>query len=417
MINYEITKLDNGITVISEMLPYVKTFSLGFFFDVGSRDEDESNNGISHFIEHMLFKGTEKRSAKKLSDEIESTGGYLNAFTSKEHTCYYGRGLAKNLTKTFSVLSDMIQYSTFKKNEIDKEAGVIIDELYDIEDSPEELIFDTFETNIFKGNKVAMPIIGTEANINKFNREMILDYIDNNYGFDNLYIVASGFVEHKKLIALTEKYFTKDMGIRKSNREIVKINQAQDQLISKEIQQTHMILGNTTYGYHDYKNRIAVNVLSQILGEGSSSRLFQRLREKNGIAYQINTFLNSFYDISTFGAYISTNDKSFSKAQKLIFDEFKKIKSKKVSEQELKRAKEYLKGSILMSMESTSNRMIRMAQSYIYFGKIHSTDESVAIIDEVSSDQVLELANMLLEEKELNKVIISSGNLSIQSAA
>ena len=417
MINYEITKLDNGITVISEMLPYVKTFSLGFFFDVGSRDEDESNNGISHFIEHMLFKGTEKRSAKKLSDEIESTGGYLNAFTSKEHTCYYGRGLAKNLTKTFSVLSDMIQYSTFKKNEIDKEAGVIIDELYDIEDSPEELIFDTFETNIFKGNRVAMPIIGTEANINKFNREMILNYIDANYGFDNLYIVASGFVEHKKLIALTEKYITKDMGVRKSSREIVKINPAQDQLISKEIQQTHMILGNTTYGYQDYKNRIAVNVLSQILGEGSSSRLFQRLREKNGIAYQINTFLNSFYDISTFGAYISTNDKSFSKAQKLIFDEFKKIKSKKVSEQELKRAKEYLKGSILMSMESTSNRMIRMAQSYIYFGKIHSTDESVAIIDEVSSEQVLELANMLLEEKELNKVIISSGNLSMQSAA
>lgn len=417
MINYEITELDNGVKVISEFIPYVKTFSLGFFFDVGSRDEDFDNNGISHFIEHMFFKGTEKRSAKKLSDEIESTGGYLNAFTSKEHTCFYGRGLAKNLAKTFSVLSDMIQYSTFRESEIAKEAGVVIDELYDIEDTPEELIFDKFESNIFTGNSLAHPIIGTEENISGFSRDIILQYIDKHYGFDNLVIVASGYVEHKKLINLTEKYFRKNLGISHRSRENVSVRPVKDMVICKEIQQTHMILGTPTFGFNNIPERTAVNILSQILGEGSSSRLFQRIREKNGIAYQINTFLNSFFDISTFGAYISTNEKSFGKASKLIYDEFRKIQSKPVSDQELKRAKEYLKGSILMSMESTTNRMIRMAQSYIYFGKIHSVDESVELIDAVSKEKIMELANRLLTEDSLNKVIICSNENSVQEAA
>ncbi|GJQ62255.1 MAG: peptidase M16 [Melioribacteraceae bacterium] len=417
MINYEITKLDNGATIISEFIPYVKTFSLGFFFDVGSRDEDLENNGISHFIEHMFFKGTEKRSAKKLSDEIESTGGYLNAFTSKEHTCFYGRGLSKNLAKTYSVLSDMIQNSTFRQSEINKEAGVVIDELYDIEDTPEELIFDKFESNIFSGNSLAYPIIGTEENIRAFSREKIVKYINKYYGFDNLVIVASGYVEHKKLIKLTEKYFRKDIGKTQARRKEVSVQSVKDMVISKEIQQTHMILGTPTFGFNNIPERTAVNILSQILGEGSSSRLFQRIREKNGIAYQINTFLNSFYDISTFGAYISTNEKSFGKARKLIFEEFKKIKSKQVSDQELKRAKEYLKGSILMSMESTTNRMIRMAQSYIYFNKIHSVEESVELIDAVDKVKVMELANLLLTDENLTKVIICSDENAVEEAA
>lgn len=417
MINCEVTKLDNGITIISEFLPYVKTFSLGFFFDAGSRDECEENNGISHFIEHMFFKGTEKRSAKKLSDEIESTGGYLNAFTSKEHTCYYGRGLAKNLPKTFNVLSDMIQNSTFKKSEIEKEAGVIVDELYDIEDSPEELIFDKFESSIFNGNSLAYPIIGTEENIMAFNRDTITGYLGENYGFNNLYIVASGYVDHKKLISLAGKYFNKNLGKRENIRNEVILAPGKDEIITKDIQQTHMILGTTTAGFRDYTERATVSVLSQVLGEGSSSRLFQRIRERNGIAYQVNTFLNSFYDISTFGAYISTNDKSFGKAYKLIFEEFRKIKEKKASDTELKRAKEYLKGSILMSMESTSNRMIRMAQSYIYFGRVQTVEESVYEIDSVTADQVLEMANLLLDEKDLRKVIISSGTTPAINAA
>ncbi|MAT57956.1 MAG: peptidase M16 [Ignavibacteriae bacterium] len=412
----EITELSNGIRIVSENIPYVKSFSLGFWFDVGSRDEIQKNNGISHFLEHMFFKGTEKRSAKRLSDDIESLGGYLNAFTSKEQTCFYGRGLEPHLEKTFSVLSDMIQNSVFKENEVKKEAQVVIDELYDIEDSPEELIFDKFETSIFSGNSLSYPIIGTEKNLQNFKRNDLIEFVKSNYGFNNFYIVASGAIDHKKLLKLADKYITKDLGITKKKRDTFKKETIKNSFVYKEIQQAHLIMGRTTYGYNS-KRRTELSVLGQILGEGSSSRLFQSVRERNGIAYQINSFLNSFYDVSTFGIYYSTNDKNVEKAQNLILNELTKLKNKKVSDRELKRAKEYLKGSILMSLESTTNRMLRIAQSYIYFNKIKSVEETIEEINSVTKEKILELSNELFDESKFSKSIISSKNLLLHSAA
>jgi len=206
---FQKTVLPQGIKIVSEHIPYVKSFSLGFWFNVGSRDENQHNNGITHFIEHMLFKGTQKRSARAIANDIESYGGYLNAFTSKEHTCYYGRGLTKHLEKTFDVLADMIQNPAFKENEIKKEAGVVVDELYDIEDSPEELIFDKFEEYLFKGNPLGLPVIGTEKNIRSFTREDLFDFINNKYGFNNFTIAASGNMDHRELIRLANKYIVK----------------------------------------------------------------------------------------------------------------------------------------------------------------------------------------------------------------
>ncbi len=412
----KITELSSGVRVISENIPYVKSFSLGFWFDVGSRDEASKNNGISHFLEHMFFKGTEKRSAKRLSDEIESLGGYLNAFTSKEHTCFYGRGLEPHLEKTFSVLSDMIQNSLFKENEIKKESKVVIDELYDIEDSPEELIFDKFETSIFKGNSLSYPIIGNEKNLNNFSRNDLFSFVKDNYGFNNLYIVASGALDHQALLKLADKYIVKDLGITKKKRASIKKEVIKDVFVFKEIQQAHVIMGKKTFGYNS-KRRTELSVLGQILGEGSSSRLFQSVRERNGIAYQINSFLNSFYDVSTFGVYYSTNDRNVEKAQSLIFAELNKLKNKKVSDKELKRAKEYLKGSILMSLESTTNRMLRIAQSFIYFGKIKSVEETIKEIDLISKERILEISNELFDESKFSKAIISSKNLLLHSAA
>ncbi|MFC2135276.1 M16 family metallopeptidase [Bacteroidota bacterium] len=415
MTNFKITELQNGIRIISENISHVKSFSLGFWFDVGSRDEKKNNNGISHFLEHMFFKGTVKRNARKISDDIESLGGYLNAFTSKEHTCFYGRGLAHNLEKTFDVLSDMIQNSLFKESEIRKEAGVVIDELNDIEDSPEELIFDKFETDLFQGNTLSLPIIGTQKNLNKFTRENLLDYIDKNYCFNNFYIVASGAVDHQKLIDLTKKYITKPLGMTGKKRKLPELSAAKELFVYKDILQSHFIIGKPTYGFRN-KERSGVSVFSQILGEGSSSRLFQSVREKNGIAYQINSFLNSFLDISTFGLYFSTNEKSVDRALSLVYDEFKKLKSKKVSDRELKRAKEYLKGSIIMSLENTTNRMVRAGNSMIYFNRIRTLEETIRDIEAVSKDTILDLANELLDDKSLNKVLIGSRNLFLRSA-
>ncbi|MCF8242958.1 MAG: insulinase family protein [Melioribacteraceae bacterium] len=416
MQNIQISELKNGIKVISEHIPYVQSFSLGFWFNVGSRDENEANNGISHFIEHMLFKGTKKRSAKRIADDIESHGGYLNAFTSKEHTCYYGRGLYTHLEKTFGVLADMIQNSVFKSSEIAKEASVIIDEMNDINDSPEELIFDKFETNIFNGNSLSKPIIGNEKNIRKLGKKDFQKYIEQHYHAGNMLIVASGKIDHNKLLKLSQKYFDEYITGKPADRKKVECKPVEDLFVYKDIQQAHLIIGALTDGY-TRTERNKASVLTHILGEGSSSRLFQIVREKHGIAYQINTFLNSFSDISTFGIYFSTNDKSVEKAQQLINNEFNKIKKKHVSERELKRAKEYITGSIIMSMENTTNRMLRVAHSIIYYGRIKTLDETLKEINSVTKEDIIKLSNKILDDKVLNRVVISSKNHLLHSAA
>ncbi|HZW38883.1 MAG TPA: pitrilysin family protein [Ignavibacteriaceae bacterium] len=412
MDNYKKTVLSNGIKIISEKIPYVKSFSLGFWFNVGSRDEIRKNNGITHFIEHMLFKGTKNRSARKIAEDIESYGGYLNAFTSKEHTCYYGRGLEQHLDRTFSVLSDMIQNPLFKENEIKKEANIIIDELNDINDNPEELIFDKFEEILFEKSSLGLPIMGTEHNIKKFRKEDLFDFIQSKYGFNNMTIAASGAVEHEKLIKLAERYFVKDLGIKKVKKRNIEVSFCSNQILEKPVQQMHIILGGATYGYKDDK-RTVVNVLSHILGEGSSSRLFQTVRERNGIAYQLNSFINSFFDISTFGVYLSTNVKQAEKAENLIFNEFKKLREKAVPERELKKAKEYIKGSLILSLESMSSRMFRMASSESYFDRLVSVDEMVSLIDRVTSNDILELSNALLVEDKLSKIVINPSEKNI----
>ena len=220
MINYRISKLNNGITVASERIEHVNSFSLGFWFNVGSRDETNNTNGISHLLEHMFFKGTRNRTATKISEEIESLGGYLNAFTSKEHTCYYGRGMKKYLHKTFLVLADMVQNSIFDEKELKKEAKVVIDELHDIEDSPDELI---------------MPIIGTENNVINFSRDDLIKYVDNNYCTENFYVVASGDIDHNSLVSMTEKYFLSVKSQKRSNRRKFKSKIPQNQFFYKDM--------------------------------------------------------------------------------------------------------------------------------------------------------------------------------------
>ncbi len=418
MSQYKKTILPNGIRILSENIPYVKSFSLGFWFNVGSRDENFEVNGITHFIEHMLFKGTKKRTPGRIARDIESLGGYLNAFTSKEHTCYYGRGLSEHIDKTFEVLSDMVQNPTFKPIEIKKEASVVVDELYDIEDNPEELIFDKFEEIIYSGNPLSYPIIGTEKNIKGFSQHHLFNFINEKYGFNRMIIAASGAVEHQKLLKLVDKYFAKNLGYSKIRRKNYNYSNlpSKIELVEKEIQQVHTIIGKTTFGYNNEERNKAA-LLTQILGEGSSSRLFQTVRERNGIAYQINSFLNSFYDISSFGVYFSTNEKLMDKALNLVLREFKKLRENKISERELNKAKEAIKGSMLLSLENTSSRMMRMAQSEFYHNRVKSVDEIIKNIDAVTREDVLEISNQLLDEDTFIKVIIKSKNALIKSAA
>jgi predicted Zn-dependent peptidase len=408
------TILPNGIKILTETLPESKSFSLGFWFEVGSRDEDLHNNGITHFIEHMFFKGTKKRSAKKIVTEIESCGGYLNAFTSKEQTCYYARGLVEHFSTSFDVISDMIQNSVFKQSEIEKEAGVIVDELKDVEDNPEELIFDKFEEILFSGSSLSYPILGNEKNIRKFSHSDFINYINQKYAYDKMLIASSGGIKHDEVIKMAEKYFDKDFRKSRIKRKFFTNHKAKPKSVNldKEIQQVHAIIGTSTYGYQS-KKRVHVSLLSQILGEGSSSRLFQSLRERNGIAYQVHSFLNSFLDTSVFGIYFSTNEKVAAKALSLVEMELNKLRTKKVSERELDKAKESLKGNIILSMESTSNRMIRMAQSELYYNHYKTLDEILNEINSVTVKNISDVADELLNTKSLNKLFVKPKKLII----
>ncbi len=407
MDNYYLTTLPGGTKIISEFIPHVKSFTLGFWFNVGTRDESLRNNGISHFIEHMLFKGTKKRTAKMIAEEIESYGGYLNAFTSKEHTCYYSKGLSENLGRTFSVLSDLIQNPLFKEIHIRKEAGVVIDELKDIDDNPEELLYDKFEEIIFNGNKLSYPVIGRENNIRNFSSGDLFNFHSTNYNTDGLLVVASGNLKHDELIKLTEKYITHRKKRYRRSREKFNTKKVEDAFIEKDVQQVHTIIGRATYGYND-KRRIQVRFLSALLGEGSSSRLFLAIREKLGITYQINSFLNSYNDTSAFGVYFSTNQNQYARVIDIIFKEFKKLKELTVSEKELKKVKEYLKGGIVLSLESTTNRMMRIANSILYYDKVLSVEDYLSKIDKITSEDVQKTANDLLNDSKLIKVILKS---------
>ncbi len=406
------TELPNGVKVLSEHIPHIESFSLGFWLNIGTRDEARKLNGICHFIEHMLFKGTHKRSARKISDDIESYGGYLNAFTSKENTCYYGRGLTKYVDKTFDVLADMVQNPLFRASDIKKESGVILDELRDIEDNPEELIFDKFEEIIFNRNPLALPVIGNEKSIGSFDHATLHAFHKQHYNLNNLLISASGRVDHDRLVGLAEKHILLNSKTKPKKRVAVELGEPQKVSMERDIAQVHCIIGRMSYGYKD-PQRLILNLLSTILGEGSSSRLFQAVRERQGITYQINTFVNSYYDASAFGVYLSTNEKNAPKAISIIEKEFKKLRTERVKERELSRVKEYLKGSIILGMENTSNRMIRMASNMIYHKRFIPVDEVIGRIDKITADQILEMADEVLDEATLTQLVLNSKKSSV----
>jgi len=264
-----------------------------------------------------------------------------------------------------------------------------------------------FEEIIFDGNKLSYPVIGKEANILKFNSNELFNYHCSNYNTNGLLIVASGNLKHDELIKLTEKYITERKSAHRRGRDKFNHKKVEDAFIEKDVQQVHTIIGRTTYGYND-KRRVPVRFLSALLGEGSSSRLFLAIREKLGITYQINSFLNSYNDTSAFGIYFSTNQNQYARVIEIIFKEFKRLKEIPISERELKKVKEYLKGGMLLSLESTTNRMMRIANSILYYDKVFSVEEYLAKIDKVTIEDVQKAANDLLNESKLIKVILKS---------
>jgi len=404
---YKKSILPNGVRVISEEIPLVRSVSLGVWVDVGSRDENESNNGIAHFIEHMAFKGTKKRSVRDIARSLESVGGYLNAFTGKEHTCFYARILDEFTPLAIDVLSDIVLNATFPEKEIEKEKGVVIEELKNAEDDPDDIIHDYFEKALFGSHPMGFPVIGTEKNLRSLRRLDLLKYISSRYSPDKTIIAAAGNIGHSALLGLTERAFgraTKPVNGKNVERTRPKAQKPDSKEYRKPIQQAHVCLGTVGYSMK-HKQRYSLMILNALLGDGMSSRLFQNIREKYGFAYNVYSFANMLSDTGTFGAYIGTDTSHVADSVDLIWNEFRKIRSRGISKSELERTKAQLKGGMMLSLESIPNRMMRLGSSELYFGEFNSMDSIIHHIEAVTIDDVSAVAEDLLTHESYSTVI------------
>ncbi|RMD87229.1 MAG: insulinase family protein, partial [Calditrichaeota bacterium] len=331
---YKKTRLDNGIRVISEKIPYVRSISIGAWLTVGSRDENASNNGISHYIEHMMFKGTKNRKAYEIAESLESVGGQINAFTSKELTCYYAHILDEHLEIAVDVISDILINSVFDEQEMEKEKQVIVEEINNMEDTPEEMIHELFIKDLFPDHPLGFSTLGTRENVWGFTRQDIYDYLSRNYAKNRLVIAAAGNVDHDKLVELVE---TKFVEFHNSvDRVLYPPNGPRqgENIIKNGGIQAHICLGTLAYSYRDPK-KFPLLILNTLLGAGMSSRLFQNIREKHGLAYSVYSFIDFLFDTGLFGVYIGTDKNKIGASIELINKELEDLKKNPVSKEEL----------------------------------------------------------------------------------
>lgn len=396
------TVLDNGITITTEHIPHVRSVSLGVWIVTGSRNEDTAHNGIAHFIEHMFFKGTRKRSALEISKAIDSVGGLLNALTSKEYTGLYVKVLDNNIAVAFDLLADIFLNSTFDPAEIEREREVIIQEIHLSEDTPDEYIQELFSKAFFKGHPLAQPILGNLETVSSFRRETLLSFLhQNHFQPSNIIISATGNLNHEQITQEFSKSFGA-MPQQTANHSRIALDPLSNFSIhTKELEQVHLCIG-TRGVEQDHALRYAGYVLNTVLGGSMSSRLFQEIREKKGLAYSVYSYFSSFFDTGVFTVYLGVSKKTVSEAVKLVIAELDKCRSSGISEAEITTAKEHLKGNTLLAAESVDNRMTRLAKSEIYFNRFIPLEEILASIDRVTMQDVQDLSRAIFDRRYLS---------------
>lgn len=404
--NYRKTVLPNGVRVVSESIPFVRSVSVGLWVDSGSRDEPADLNGISHFLEHMVFKGTERRSITDIARSLESVGGYLNAFTGKEHTCYYARALDEHLPLALDVTTDLLLHATFPQKELEKEKGVVIEELRNVEDDPDDLIHDITEREVFGRHPLGMPVIGTERTVRAFRRDDLTAHRAQFYTPDRLVVAAAGRLEHDELVRLTEKA----LGALKPSRRLARRAKPQRQRgrevrQAKPIQQAHLCLGTVGYSVHQ-RERFPLLVMNTLLGDGMSSRLFQSIRERRGFAYTVYSYANTMTDTGTFGVYAGLDASNVEKVRDLVWNELSALRTKPVPAAELRRTKDQLKGSMMLNLESIPNRMMRLGGSELSIGRLPSLEAVLESIDAVTSADIQRVAETLFRPERFATVIL-----------
>jgi len=395
---YKRFTLSNGIRVITEFIPYVNSISIGFWIGSGSRYENSFNNGVSHFIEHMIFKGTKNRSSKQIAEEIEGLGGQINAFTGKEATCFYVKLLDEHFETGIDVLCDMIMNPRFSMEDIEKEKGVVQEEINMYEDSPEDLVMDMLSRVTWKGDTLAYPILGTSETLKNFTRESIMEYYNRTYLPENMVISIAGNFKEDELIRKLEDRMSL---WRKDSQGPMKLSSPQMarniEVKSKDIEQVHLAFNfnGIKLGDGDLYSLLVVN---NYLGGGTSSRLFQTLREEKGYVYTIYSFPSSYMNAGTFTIYLALNEQYMRDAAKLIKGELNELVEKKMTEEQIKKAKEQLKGNYILGLESISSRMFGIGKAELLQRVVHEPKEILDKIDEISPEDVYRVIDKVFSD-------------------
>lgn len=401
--------LDNGLRIVMEKIDYLKSASIGIWVNIGSNNENEETNGMSHFIEHMLFKGTKNRKANEIAGEIDSMGGQINAFTSKEYTCFYIKVLKDNIKESLDILSDMFFNSLFLQEEIDKEISVVIEEIKMYEDSPEDIVHDKLSEIIFSNSPMAYNILGTEKTLKAFNSENVKNYMEENYSPYNTVIAIAGNFDEEELIKIIENKF-KHWNNKKVKNTLINNSGYQRQVtgINKDLEQLHICIGNKTVGRHD-KRYHPLLVLNNIFGGTMSSRIFQEVREKKGLVYTIYSYVYNYTNTGIFSIYAGMSHNQIEEALRTILKETVNIKNGNITQEEFLRAKQQIKGNYILSLESTSSRMSAIGRRELLYNEILYPEEVIEGINNVKLEDVLEVAKDLFDIENLS--VTFTGNL------
>jgi predicted Zn-dependent peptidase len=391
----EITTLPNGLRIVTEAMDRLQTTSIGVWVGVGARAEAAEQNGVSHMLEHMAFKGTTTRSARDIAEAIEDVGGHLNAYTSREQTAYYARVLGDDVPLAVDLLGDILQRSTFDPDELERERGVVIQEIGEVQDTPDDLVFDLLQEAAYPDQAVGRPILGTVETVSGFSREGLAGYMGQHYAADSMVVAAAGRIDHAELVELATRQFGDLKPNTRAEMPLAEYRGGEARC-DRKFEQVHLTFGFPGVAFTDDRF-FALQIMSTILGDGMSSRLFQEVRENRGLAYSVYSFTAALMDGGLFGIYAGTSPDQIDELVTVIADEVRKM-GDHVEPREFARARAQLKASTLMALESSSGRVEQMARQLLMFGRVIPLEEIVSRIDSVTMEGVTDSARLILSE-------------------
>lgn len=397
--------LATGLRLITESMPHVRSVSIGVWLTRGSRHESGELGGIAHFVEHMLFKGTATRSAEDIAQEIDSIGGQLDAFTAKEYASYYIKVLDEHLPTAIDLLSDIVMNPRLDAEDIEKEKKVILEEIKMVEDTPDDLVHELFTQHFWEGHSLGRPILGSKETVESFTTEILRQYFRNAYVAPNLIVSAAGNLEHARVRELIEKAFAALPAAPTPFDDTVPRVVPQVLLRSKELEQSHVCLGTNSY-QQNHPDRYVSYIMNTVLGGSMSSRLFQNVREKRGLAYAVFSGLSAYRDAGNITIYAGCSNEAVPEVVDLCVEELRALKQTPVPDAELRRAKDHLKGSLMLSLENTASRMSHLARQEIYFERHFGLDETLAGVERVTASDVTRVADDLFANGSLAATIV-----------